>query len=100
MGPGVRTNRMPCRCNLLEDLRMPHRVLTDREEHSFGALLCKRLKYGWRIARPRPVIEGEHYFPITQEIVGLEVLQPEARCSSGIDFNDSRDPERIGIAGT
>jgi hypothetical protein len=27
------------------------------------------------------------------------VLEPEARSSSGIDFNDARDPEKIGMPG-
>ena len=91
---------MPCRSNLLEDFRMPHRMFSDREEHGFGALLRQGLKYGWRIAGPRSVIKGEHYFPISQEIVGLEVLKSETRSSSGVDFNDTCDAERIRIAGT
>ena len=78
---------------------MPHGMFTDREKHGFGALFCQRLEYGWRIAGPRTVVEGEHYFPITEKIVGLEVLKSEARSSSGIDFNDTCDAERIGIAG-
>jgi hypothetical protein len=75
-------------------------MLSDREEHGFGALLCQRLKYGWRIAGPRSVIEGEHYFPIAEEIVGLEVLEPEARSSSRVDSNDACDAECLRIAGT
>ena len=74
-------------------------MLTYWEEHGFGALFCQRLKYGWRIAGPRTVVEGEHYFSITQEIVGFEVLEPETRSSSGVDFNNSCDAERIRIAG-
>jgi hypothetical protein len=91
---------MPFRSNLLEDFRMPHGMLTNWEEHGFGALLCQRLKYGWRIAGPRTVVEGEHYFPITQEIVGLEVLEPEARSSGGVNFNNTCDTESLRIAGT
>ena len=50
---------MACRGNLLEDFWMPNGMLTDREEDGFGALLCQRPQYGWRIARPRTVVEGE-----------------------------------------
>ena len=78
---------------------MPHGMFTDREKHGFGALFCQRLEYGWRIAGPRTVVEGEHYFPITQEIVGFEVLESEARSSSGVDFNDTCDAKSIRIAG-
>ena len=78
---------------------MPNSMLTYREEYSFGALFRQRLEYGWRIAGPRTVVEGEHYFSITQEIVGFEVLEPETRSSSGIDFNNSCDAKKIRIAG-
>jgi hypothetical protein len=74
-------------------------MFTDREKHGFGALLCQGLKHCWRIAGPRPVVEGKHYFPITKKIVSLEVLEPEARPSSRVDFNDTCDAERTGIAG-
>ena len=73
-------------------------MLTNWEEHGFGAVLCQRLKYGWRIAGPRTVVEGEHYFPITEEIVGFEVLESETRSSSGVDFNDTCDAESLRIA--
>ena len=33
-------------------------MFTDREKHGFGALLCQRPEYGWRIAGPRTVVEG------------------------------------------
>jgi hypothetical protein len=89
---------MPCRSNLLEDFRMPHGMFTDREKHGFRALLCQGLKHGWRIAGPRTVVEGEHNFSITQEIVSFEVLEPEARSSGAVNFNDPRNAKRIRIA--
>ena len=90
---------MPFRSNLFEDFRMPHGMLTNWEEHGFGAVFCQRLKYGWRIAGPRTVVEGEHHFPVTQEVVGLEMLKSEARSSSGVDFNDTCDAKSLRIAG-
>src|ERR1051325_1301084 len=96
MRPCVRANRMACRSNLLEDFRMPHGMFADRKKHCLRALLCQRLQHRWRVAGPRTVVEGEHYFPITQEIVCLEVLEPEARPSSRVDFNDTCDAERTG----
>ena len=89
---------MPCGRNLLEDFRMPYCLLTDREENGFGALLCQRPENGWRIAGPRTVVEGEHHFPITKEIVGLEILKSEARSSSGVDFNDTCDAKSLRFA--
>jgi hypothetical protein len=53
-------------------------MFTDREKHGFGALFCQRPENGWRIAGPRTVVEGEHHFPITEEIVGLEMLKSES----------------------
>ena len=91
---------MPRGRNLLEDFRMPYCVLTDREENGFGALLCQRPENGWRIAGPWTIVEGEHYFPITEKIVGLEVFEPEARSSGGVNFNDTCDTETLRIAGT
>jgi hypothetical protein len=90
---------MPFRSNLLQNLRMPHGMFTDREEHGFGALLCQRPEYGWRIAGPRTVVEGEHHFAITEEIVRLEMLKSEARSSRGVDFNDTCDAKSLWIAG-
>jgi hypothetical protein len=74
-------------------------AIDNRHQVPFRAADRTQLTSAPALARPRPVIEGEHYLAITQEIVGLEVLEPEARSSSGIDFNDARDPEKIGIAG-
>ena len=82
---------------------MPHGMFTDREKHGFGALFCQRPENGWRIAGPRTVVEGEYHFPITEEIVGLEMLKSEARSSRGVDFNDTCDAMRgieIAIAQT
>jgi hypothetical protein len=61
-------------------------------------LFCQRPEYGWRVAGPRTVVEGEHYFSITQEIVSLKVLESETRSSSGVDFNDTCDAESLRIA--
>ena len=77
---------------------MPNCVLTDGKEDGLSALLCQCAQYGWRIDRPRTVVEGEHYFPITQEIVRFKVLESETRASSAIDFNNPRDTKEIGIA--
>jgi len=73
-------------------------MLTDREEYGLGALLCQRPEYGRCIAGPWTIVEGEHYFPITEKIVGLEVLESETRSSSGVNFNDTCDAESLRIA--
>src|SRR5262245_9784396 len=49
------------------------------------------------MSRPGAVIEGEHDFFVAQEIVRLEVLEPEPRAAPGVDFNCARDPECVWI---
>jgi len=75
-------------------------MLADGEEQRFGALGCQCLEYGWRIAGPRTVVEGQHHFSLAQEIVGSEVLESEARPPGRVDFHDARDAERVRIART
>src|SRR4029077_7042347 len=63
MRPSVGANCVPCGSHLLENLRMPHGMLADREEQRLGALRCQRLEYGWRIAGPWTIVESQNYFP-------------------------------------
>ena len=48
-----------------------------------------------RIARPRTVVEGQHDFLVAQEVVGLEMLEAEARAAGGVDLHHARDAERV-----
>ena len=99
MRPSMRADRVPCRGNLLKYFRVPHGRLADGEEQRFGALGCQCLEYGWRIAGPRTVVEGQHHFSLAQEIVGSEVLEFEARPPGGVDFHDARDAGGLGLPG-
>jgi hypothetical protein len=46
---------------------------------------------------PRAVVEGQHDFFVAQEIVLLEVLGPECRTAGGVDFDDTRQADGVGI---
>src|SRR5262245_57426344 len=97
MRPGVRPDGMPGSSHLLHDFGMPPGVLSDRKKDCFGALIRERLEHGWRMTRPRTIIEGEYDFLVAQEIISLEVLKAEARPAGRVDFNNPRDAERVGI---
>ena len=77
---------------------MPRRVLADLEEGRLGAIVGQRLEHHRRVVRPRAVVEGQHDFLVAQEVVLLEVLGAEGRAAGGVDLDDARDAERIGIA--
>jgi len=76
MRPCVRSNRVSSRRDLLEKFGMPQRVLADREEHRLGALRRQRLEHGGRIARPRPVVEGQDDLALLQlpAVTGLKAV--------------------------
>src|SRR6185437_15237428 len=76
---------------------MPAGVFTDREKHGLGALIGERLEHALGIARPRAIVESQHDLVVTQEVVGFEVLEAEARTASGIDLNRTLDAERVRI---
>src|SRR5215208_2095613 len=78
---------------------MPRGMLADGKEHSLGAMRRQGGQDGRRIARPRPVIERQYDFARPQEIVTLEVLETEAGAPGGVDLNNPRNTERVGIAG-
>ena len=87
----------PAGRHLLQDFGMPPGMFSDREKERLGALIGERLQHGRRVPRPWAVIEREHDFLVAQEVVGLEVLEPETRAARGVDFNHARDAERIRI---
>ena len=51
-----------------------------------------------RAVGQRAVVEGQHDLFRIEEVVGLVVLEAEARSARGVDLDDARDAERIGIA--
>ena len=89
----------PAAATCAQDFRRLHRVLADREEDRLGAVGRQRGQYGRRVVRPRTVVEGQHHFAGTQEIVALEVLEAEARPAGGIDLDDAGEAKCIRIAG-
>ena len=95
--PGVRADGVTGGRHLLQDFRMPAGVLSDREKERLGALIGERLQHGRRMPWPWTVVESEHDFVVAQEVVGLEVLEPETRAAGGVDFDHARDAECIRI---
>ena len=95
--PGVRPDGMPGSRHLLHDFGMPPGVFSDREKERLGALIGERLQHGRRMPWPWTVIEREHDFFVAQEVVGLEVLEPETRAACGVDFNHARDAECVRV---
>ncbi len=85
------------RGNLLQDLRIVGRVLADRKENAGRALLRQCLQHRGGVERPRAIVECQHHFLVAQEIELLEVFETESRSARGVDFDDARDPNRIGI---
>src|SRR3974390_3012743 len=75
----------------------PSRVFADLEKCRLGAVVLQRLEHHRRVSRPRPIVERQSDFLIAQEIILFEMLGSECRATRRIDFNDSREPDRIGI---
>src|SRR5262249_221170 len=82
---------------LFGQIGAPSRVFADLKECRFGAIVLQRLEHHRRVSRPGAVVEGQSDFLIAQEIILLEMLGSERRATCSIDFNDSREPERVGI---
>src|SRR5262249_2586822 len=85
--PRVRTNRMTRRRDLPENLRMPDRVLADREERRLGALGCKCSEHGRGVDRPRTIVEGQDALAWIEKVIGLEVLKSEAWTPGRVDLH-------------
>ena len=94
--PGVRTDGVAGRVDLLEDFRMIGGVLADRKKQPFGAFVRQRLQHGRR-GRPRTVVEGQHDFLVGEEIELLGLQEAEAGAARGGDHAQAADAERIGI---
>src|SRR6266516_202671 len=100
MGPSMAADRVPGLGHLLEKLGVPDGVLADREERRLDAVRRQCGEHGWRIVRPGSVVEGEHHLLVAEEIMLLEVLEPEARPASGVDLYYARDSKHGGAAPT
>ena len=98
MAPGVRAHGMAGRGHLLENAGLIGRVQADREEDCLGAMGGQRRQHRGRIFRPGTVVEGQHHFAGPQEIMLLEVLEPELRAAGGVDFYHARDAQRVRVA--
>src|SRR6266536_1236479 len=79
---------------------MPHGVLADREERGLDAVRRQCGEHGWRIVGPGSVVKGEHDLLVAEEIMLLEVLEPEARPASGVDLYYARDSKHRGVVPT
>ena len=97
VAPGMRTDGVAGFGNLLEDFRVIARVLADRKEDRLGAMVGEGGENAWRIVRPRAVIESQHHFLVAQEVVLTEMLETETRAARGVDFNRTRETDRIRI---
>ena len=95
--PGVPADRVTGRGHLLEDVRMPERVLADREEDRLRAMLRQRIEHRARVGGPGAVVEREHDLFQHQEVVRLVLLEAEARPAGGVHLDGARDAQRIGI---
>src|SRR6266699_864011 len=100
MGPSMAADRVPGLGHLLDKLGVPDGVLADREERRLDAVRRQCGEHGWRIVRPGSVVEGEHHLLVAEEIMLLEVLEPEARPASGVDLYYARDSKHRGAAPT
>src|SRR5689334_3291826 len=83
--------------DLLHDLRVPARMLADRKEERLGALLGQGLEHGGRMSGPRTIVESQNDFMITQEIVGLEMLEAKAGSAGSVDLDNTGNPEGIRV---
>jgi hypothetical protein len=74
-------------------------VYQRREFAAAGGLVIvlQRLQHHRCVLGPRSVIEGQHDFLVTQEIVLFEMLRAEARTACGVDFDDPGETYRAGI---
>src|SRR5262249_25962562 len=97
MRPGVIADGHSGRGDFPGYIGSPRRVLTDLEERRLDAVVLERFQHHRRIFRPRTVVEGQHDFFVAQEVVLLEVLGPEGRPAGGVDFNDARQTDGVGI---
>src|SRR5215471_9648201 len=82
---------------LFSQIGAPSRVFADLKECRLGAVVLQGLEHHRRVSRPGAIVEGQSDFLIAQEIILLEMLGSERRATRRIDFDDSREPERIGI---
>jgi hypothetical protein len=48
---------------------------------------CARSEHGGSILGPGTVVESEHHLAIPEEVVRLEMLEPESGAAGGIDFH-------------
>ena len=64
-------------------------MLADLEECRFQAFVGQRLENGRRVARPRPVVEGQNDCLAAQEVVLLEMLETEAG-TAGVSISTMR----------
>ena len=85
--------------DVVQDLGIAGSHLADREEDRLGALGIERGEHGRRAVRQRAVVERQHDLFRIEEVVRLVVLEAEAGAAGGVDLDDARDAERIGIAG-
>ena len=97
MRPGMRADGVASGRDLFHDFRMPAGVLADREEHRLGALIGQRFEHGRCMSRPRPVVERQHDFVVTQKVIRLEMLEAEAGAAGGVDLDDAGNSECIRI---
>ena len=97
MAPCMRADRVAGLGDLPEDFRVVACVLADREEKRLGAVIGEGFKNARRIVRPRAVVEGQHHFLVSQEIVLAEMLEAETRAAGGVDLDGTRDSDRVRI---
>ncbi len=98
MRPGVRTDRMACGRDLLENVGVIGGVLADRKERRLHTMVGERREDCRCVVQPRAVVKRQHHFAGLEEVMLLEVLEAEARSASSVDLNGARCAERVRIA--
>jgi hypothetical protein len=83
--------------HLLENCGLIGGMQADREENRLGAVCGEGGEHRLRILGPGAIVEGEHYLAFAQEIMALEMLEPEARAPGGVDLDHPCDPQSIGV---
>src|SRR5215469_18119455 len=97
MRPGVIADGHSGRGDFPGYIRPPSGVLADLKKGCFDAIVFERLQHHRGVFGPRAVVEGQYDFFVAQEVVLLEVLGSECRTASGVDFDDARETDGVGI---
>src|SRR5690606_1453053 len=98
--PCMAAHRVPARRDVLQDVRVPERMLADDEERGLGAVLIERVEHGLCVVRPRTIVECEDDLLRHEEIVHTILLEAESGSAGRVDLDGPRNAKCPGIART